>query len=77
MPVRPAHAAFGELLLFALLLFMSVDVDAPDDVDGLVVVDVPVVVDCPIAAPAAINDVARTSVFNFQTFIEPPNTAAP
>jgi len=77
VPVSPAHAALGELALFALLLLVSVDVDAPDDVDGAVIVDVPDVDDCPIAAPAAINDVARTSVLNFQSFIEPPNIAAP
>jgi len=72
VPVSPAHAALGALLLFALLSLVSVDVDAPDDVDGPVIVDVPDVDDCPIAAPAAINDVARTSVLNFQSFISPP-----
>ncbi len=77
VPVRPAHAALGELLLFALLLLVSVDVDVPDDVDGLVVVDVPDVDACPSAAPAAANDVATTSVLNFQSFIDPPITAAP
>ena len=41
-------------------------------VDGPVIVDVPDVDDCPTAAPAAINDVARTSVLNFQSFISPP-----
>jgi hypothetical protein len=66
------------LLLFALALLVSVDVDAPDDVDGLVViVDVSDVDACPNAAPAAANEVATTSSLNFQSFIDPPNTPAP
>ena len=77
MPVNPAHAALGELLLLALSLFMSVDVDAPDDVDGLVIVDVPEVDACPRAAPAAANDVATTSVLNFPSFIRTSKQAAP
>jgi hypothetical protein len=77
VPVSPAHAALGELLLSVLLLFVSVDVDAPNDVDGAVIVDVPDVDDCPSAALAATNDVARTIVLNCQSFIDPPNTAAP
>jgi hypothetical protein len=65
------------LLLFALLLLVSVDVDAPDDVDGLVIVDVPDVDACPNAALAAANEVANTSALNFQRFIDPPNTPDP
>jgi hypothetical protein len=70
VPVSPAHAALGELPV--LLLLLSVDAEEPDDVDGLVIVDA-----CPSAAPAAANEVATTSVLNFQSFIDPPNTAAP
>jgi len=63
VPVRPAHDALG----------VSVEL-APLDVDGdvLGVDDVPDVDDCANAAPAATNDAARTSVFNFCNFIEPP-----
>ena len=65
VPVRPAHAALGALLL------RSVGAGAPADVDGDVVADMPAADACPIAAAATI-DVATTNVFNFQTFIKPP-----
>jgi hypothetical protein len=70
VPVRPAHDALG-----ASVELIPLDVD--DEVLGvddvvLGVDDVPYVDDCANAAPAATNDAARTSVFNFRNVIEPP-----
>ena len=70
VPLRPAHVALG-VSVELVPLDIDDEVLGVDD-DALGVDDVPYVDDCANAAPAATNDIARTSVFNFHNFIEPP-----